>query len=357
VPTPSVTKVSDYGRVFIIGLGACTPVGLRAFPAFAAIRAGISRIAGHPFIRDKKGEPFSVATVPNLGSAERHRRLYELACRATQEALESVTAAEPLVKPVVHIGLPEVSRHFSRDAGLSLSRALTDCFSSAHPGIEFRPWFEGTAAGLLALQDASDRIQDGKSECEFVAGVDSFIDADLLESLDLERRIASSSNRWGFPPGEGAAVVTIGNQDFARRRGLRTYARVLSVATAYEPKNMHSNGVCLGEALGAVFSGAVEKAGVRITNQFCDIDGDRYREHELSYAILRVPGTTFQNATDYVAPADCWGNCGAATAPLLTLLPVGAKARLAPIGRFPMVWCGSENGRRGAMVLDLESGG
>jgi 3-oxoacyl-[acyl-carrier-protein] synthase-1 len=319
------------------------------------VRAGISGIGAHPYMRDKMGEPFSVAMVPVLASTDRSARLFEMAMLVIEEALEAIHGPGGN-RFTIHLGLPEASSDFEVNRAAALCRRLSEHFSTAASRIEVRPWMEGNAAGLLALQEAADAIESGRTTCALVGGVDSFIDVDILEALDEQRRVASSSNRWGFPPGEGAGMLAVCHVDFARERQLPILARVVSIASAFEHNGMHSDGICVGRALGAVIAAAAE-AGAPATAQYCDIDGDRYREHEFSYALLRVPANTFVNATHYVAPSDCWGNCGAATAPLLTLLPAVARARKAPVGTRPMIWCGSENGRRAAMLLDLTSGG
>jgi 3-oxoacyl-[acyl-carrier-protein] synthase-1 len=141
---------------------------------------------------------------------------------------------------------------------------------------------------------------------------------------------------------------------FARRCGLTILAWIASVAITHEAAPMGSQEICVGKGLAAAFRQATAGLGMKVSRQYCDIDGDRYREHEFSYAILRVPGTMFENAGDYVAPRDAWGQVGAASGPLLTSLPLITHARGFSPGPWPMVWSGSENGKRGAMVLHLE---
>jgi hypothetical protein len=50
-----------------------------------------------------------------------------------------------------------------------------------------------------------------------------------------------------------------------------------------------------------------------------------------------------------------WGQCGAAGAAMFATLPIVAHARGYSPGAWPMVWSGSENGRRAALVLHLPS--
>jgi 3-oxoacyl-[acyl-carrier-protein] synthase I len=333
----------------VVALAARTPVGLTAYSSAAAVRAGISRIGEHPTMVDKAGDPFRVAMDRTLDVTGRVERMFGLAASALDELLEQLPCAEhePLT---ILLGLPELGAQFSaREATLLRARWTQHLRMRCRAEIE--SFAEGNAAGVLALERALARIAAQPDRCCVVGGVDSFIDADVLEALDDTASIASSSNRWGFPPGEGAAMIAICSPSFAQRHRLRVLAAIAAVARSVEPNRAHTDTVCVGVGLADAMRNAALGAGAPITMQYCDINGERYREHEFSYAALRVPAHAFANAIEYVAPADCWGHTGAATAPLLLSLPIVFHDRGASPGARPMVWCGSDNGQRGAVVL------
>src|SRR5204863_8241044 len=52
--------------VYLVGLGATTPVGRDALSTAAAVRAGISGFAEHPYLFDTAGEPIRAAIAPWL---------------------------------------------------------------------------------------------------------------------------------------------------------------------------------------------------------------------------------------------------------------------------------------------------
>ena len=52
--------------VYFVGLGASTPVGRDALSSAAAVRAGISGFAEHPYMIDSAGEPMRAAIAPWL---------------------------------------------------------------------------------------------------------------------------------------------------------------------------------------------------------------------------------------------------------------------------------------------------
>jgi 3-oxoacyl-[acyl-carrier-protein] synthase-1 len=297
----SAVDTARFSHVCLAGAGACTSVGLTAAACSAAVRAGISGTGEHPYMRDKAGEPFAVSMVAGLEAANRLQRLHLLARMAANEALAPMSRASR-TGLVFHLGLPELSEAFTEQACAALCKGLEHALVDDGVRVTVRPWPYGNAAGLLALQHVARLVERGDIACALVGGADSLVDADLLESLDQQGRVASSSNKWGFPPGEGASVLVVCRSDFAQHHGLQQLARVACLSVGKESNSMHSDGICVGKVLGAVFSSVVSAAGTQASDQFCDIDGDRYREHEFSYAILRVPGNTFRNATDYVTP-------------------------------------------------------
>lgn len=339
-------------RTCIAAIGARTPLGRRAWPSAAAVRAGISRVAAHPYMVDKAGDPYMVAVDSTLAAVDRIERMFALATSALDEALEGVPLS-PGTKLPIWLALPEIGRHFTADSASTLARRI-----SAHVAGRCEPQLvvmtEGNAGGVWGIERAIATIESGVAPCCIVGGVDSFLDADLLEDLDAEGRIASLTNRWGFPPGEGAGMLVVCSAAFAHQTRLPRLAWIAAAVSSNEPNRMNTESICTGQGLARSMEQAAAHAGTCVTKQYCDINGERYRENELAYAILRAPAPAFENAVDYVAPADCWGHQGAASVPLLTLLPIVHHARGASPGAWPMVWCSSENGRRGALVLHLE---
>lgn len=346
-------NATNSGDCCIVGLGARTPVGLRAVTSAAAIRAGLTRLAEHPYMVDLSGDPLVVAMDRTIQEPLYIERMIRLARSALLEAMEGLPLE--LHQPLpVYLGLPQFDRFFSEHDSNALCRRLV-----TEPGtVPLRPVPvpEGNAAGVVALERATADLLGGVFACCLVVGVDSFLDPDRLDALDNERRIIARAARWGFSPGEGAGALAVCTDTFARTHRLPVLAWIAGLASAMEPSPMHTQGVCTGEGLARVMLAAASQAGVRVTKQYCDINGERYREHEQSHAILRVP-QTFVDAVDYLAPASSWGHVGAASIPLLTILPILAHTRGFSPGPWPIIWSGSESGLRGALVLRLPERG
>ena len=61
-----------------------------------------------------------------------------------------------------------------------------------------------------------------------------------------------------------------------------------------------------------------------------------------------------ESASEFVAPADCWGDVGAAGATLHLMLAAIAAHKLYARGRLAFVWGSAEGGERGAALLAVE---
>lgn len=208
----------------------------------------------------------------------------------------------------------------------------------------------------MAVQAAAEWLAQGRCQAVLVVGVDSYHDEQSLRSLELHRRLKTSDIRGGFLPGEGAGACLLVRQDMARRAGLSALARIQSGATALEPNPLRSNEPSLGEGLTAVIAAATQNLKLpqeQITLTYCDLNGERFRNEEFVFTLLRTQ-SAFRDPNDYVSPADCWGDVGAASGPLFVVLAVAAKLRGHAKGSHPLLWAASDSGYRSALALALE---
>src|SRR4051812_23160469 len=96
--------------ICIVATGARTPLGLAAAPSAAAVRAGITALADHPFMVDQVGDPMPGAVDaqidPRIMGAERFLLIAETAMSEACTPLQSVRANE--LRLPVFLGLPEI---------------------------------------------------------------------------------------------------------------------------------------------------------------------------------------------------------------------------------------------------------
>jgi 3-oxoacyl-[acyl-carrier-protein] synthase-1 len=80
------------GSICVVGVGAATSIGMTAPATAAAVRAGIAGFSDHPYMIDRIGEPFVVASAPYIDTyVDGEDRFIELALPAAREALEPVS--------------------------------------------------------------------------------------------------------------------------------------------------------------------------------------------------------------------------------------------------------------------------
>jgi 3-oxoacyl-[acyl-carrier-protein] synthase-1 len=114
--------------------------------------------------------------------------------------------------------------------------------------------------------------------------------------------------------------------------------------------------VCVGQGLTQAFRGALPAlpSGETVTDIYCDMNGEPYRADEYGFACLRTK-EWFTAASDFVSPADCWGDVAAATGPLCIVLAAVASAKAYGNGNHSFVWASSEGGERAAALLALRT--
>lgn len=341
--------------IFIIATGARTPLGLAAAPSAAAVRAGITALGDHPFMVDQVGDRMPGAVDaeidPHIMGPERFLLLAETALSEACAALQSVRANE--LRLPVFLGLPEIRPGFTEHDALTIQFGLSryDGLPQSVGDVQVFP--HGHAAGFSALAAAVAQLRNGVIEACLVGGVESYFHADTMEWLDANRQLAGSISRSGFVPGEGAGFCLLMAEEVVARLGLNPLARVSAVAIGKETKLIKTSDMCLGEGLSETVRLAVRDLRLpeeRVNDVFCDINGERYRNEEWGFVCLRL-SHYFDDPTGYRSPAECWGDMGAASGPLLAMLVCEAYVRGYSQGPRAMLWASSEGGRRGAAVL------
>jgi len=342
-------------QICIVGIGAVTAVGLTAPSAAAAVRAGIAGFGEHPFMIDRQGEPMIVARVPGLeDQPQAINRCTALAVPAAREALSPWnTARNPKGKIPLFFGLPpkrpgraaDLENHFADALGRETGIGSIECISTGH------------AAGLMALEAGCRKIVNGSAEFCLVGGVDSYLEPETLEWIEANDQLHCGLNANGFLPGEAAGFCLVCSQPAAERFNLKVLARLWTVATAREHNLIKTDTVCLGKGLTEVFQkvfSQLPSATDRIDRTICDMNGETYRADEYGFAVSRL-ATRFVSASDFVAPADCWGDIGAASGPLFVSLVIAAGQRGYAHANHNLVWTSSESGERSAAIVHSEN--
>jgi 3-oxoacyl-[acyl-carrier-protein] synthase I len=342
-------------RMVIVALGACTPVGRDVWSSAAAVRAGISGFAQHPCMIDTAGEPMRTAIAPwidiGLGGVD---RLTALLFPAIDQAMEPIAygGAAP-VRIAIALGMPSARPGLPEDIERQMRSRIQTRYAGQFRSAAMFP--AGHAAGLMAVDAATAMLARGSLDACVVAGVDSYMEPLTLEWLEANDQLHSagrSNNAWGFVPGEGAAALLLMRESMAEAVGLEPLAVVLGSGTAMEPKRIKTETVCLGEGLTQAFRGALAAlpAGAKVSDIYCDMNGEPYRADEFGFTALRTK-EHFESVSDFRAPADCWGDVCAAGGPLHLALAVVAWSKGYGEGPLALAWASAEQGQRAAILV------
>lgn len=343
-------------RFHLVPLSARTSVGATAEATAAAIRAGISRIAEHPFLLDVLGNPLLCGREPTLPAKQlgtsRMATLLDLSLGQVFAKIPALAATGARVP--VWLALPTPRPGFTEADARAVAAHLATQLSCP-----VQPIAEGHAAGMLALHAACDAITTGHIDLALVGAVDSYLSVDTLAWLDHQRRLMRPGVRGGFPPGEGSAFIAIASDDGLRRHGLPSHVRIAGVAMAKETASELSDEGLQGQALTEVITdvaGSFPDARSRFDDVYADINDERARTTDLAFALLRC-GALFRDGSQYVSTVESVGELGAVTPVLHGILGARSQARGYARGSCALILGSSWNGIRGAILLERLAAG
>jgi 3-oxoacyl-[acyl-carrier-protein] synthase I len=339
-------------EICVCGLGARTSIGLGVEASAAAARSGISGLTLHSTFKDRANEPISFAADPSLeNELPVERRMHVMLQSAIEEAVGEPLTSRAMKIDACWLAWPEPRAGLDAHMHGRLAASLADDLRLSPESIFVLQ--RGHAGGLMALQAAAQSLHRRDVDMALVVAVDSYHDRQILHSLDLRRRLMSAENRGGFPPGEAASACVLLRADSLVHRGLPRLARLRAAATALEPNTLKASTPCCGEGLSAVLSAVTQRLcseGGLVTDSYCDLNGERYRNEEFVYALLRTQHA-FVDANAYICPADCFGDVGAASGLLYLALAVTAQSRRYAKGDHAVLWAGSDDGYRSAVTV------
>jgi 3-oxoacyl-[acyl-carrier-protein] synthase-1 len=352
--------MADKGA-WVGGIGMVTPVGGCTAQTAASVRAGISRYQESP-VHNKRFQPMTMALVPDAdlpplaeplaaapGLTARQARMLRLAQPAIEEALQALPPGPP---PPLFLALPEtppgrppaVTEAFLDDLAAQSGAAIDLDQSRIFP--------TGRAGGFQAMAEAIELLAQGSLETVLVGGVDSYLDLYLLGTLDMEDRVLAEGVMDGFAPGEGAAFLLLGSEQTKQAMGLDKAAFLQPPGIASEPGHRYSDQPYKGEGLAEAVDLALTANGHGpIQTVFAGLNGENFGAKEWGVAAMRN-----QPALDpdfrFEHPADCFGDTGAAVAPLLVgLAAVGLRD--GTLSGPCLAWSSSEAEQRAAACMTL----
>jgi 3-oxoacyl-[acyl-carrier-protein] synthase-1 len=335
--------------------GMVTAVGFNAASSCAAMRAGISGVKQTNLWDAESGEYISAAKVPLPHWWEGLGKLAELAAPAIHECL---VAAAPV--PASQIAL------FLGIAGADRPHRLKGLEDELLDEIEFRLDVRfhreskiiprSQVSAVVGIQEAARLIDKGLVRFCIVAGVDSFLQQNVVEAYMQERRVLTPKNSNGFIPGEAGCAVLVGTADGAIEGELR----VLGCGLAWEEATVTSGKPLRGDGLAEAMGTAFSEAGITIFEvnyRITDLDGEHYKFKEATIAPTRFHKKRKEGLFDLWHPIEYLGEVGAAIGSCVMGLALYADRKHYAPG--PVVLChfGSDDGERSVMVASFEPWG
>jgi 3-oxoacyl-[acyl-carrier-protein] synthase-1 len=200
----------------------------------------------------------------------------------------------------------------------------------------------------MAIQEAWNLVMSGAAEFCVAGGADSYVDDDTLAWIEDSFQLHNASNAYGFIPGEAAGLALLTSKESASEHHLGVLAEILSITTTQEHHRIKTDSVCTGvgmtEAVRQVLR-ALPDDQSQVDQVFCDQNGETYRANEYGFTLTRT-GEWFVDGSDFLAPADCWGDVGAASGPLLLGLASSAASGAYTKGPLSLLSTSSEGGHR-----------
>lgn len=248
-------------------------------------------------------------------------------------AVVTIGAVVPEADPL--LGLTEDRLGIAVEA---MQDAVTETLDAA--GVAVEEWFVGPL-GHAGVGQAVHAVRDIESPAHLILAVDSFCDRARIAAAVDAGLIHSDKSPWGFVPGEAAGALWL------LREADTLPPRVLNTGSAFEPvgerSEEESDYSALSEAVRDAFSGAGEG---KAAQWYADMNNDRYRASEASYALHRASAFWLEDDVELVQPAVSFGDCGAASGMCAMALALGSKTTSVISGS-------STGGLRSVMVVGV----
>jgi 3-oxoacyl-[acyl-carrier-protein] synthase-1 len=340
-------------KAIIGATSAICSIGGTSEQVWASARAGIARI-GNSNVLDKHFDPIQMGLVPEeklppldpaigaLGLPQRARRILRLSA----PLLKAVT--KELKQPVrVFVGLPEFKGEHAKwleEFLPLLSQASAVQIDMDASAVVPR----GRAAALRALESALESLDSDPATPVVVGGVDTFLDLKLLADLDAEGRLLGPHVMDGFIPGEGAAFFVLHSP--TDLPSVRT-AALEGVASVKDPGFRHGTSPAKGEGLADAIDmlRTQSEDSAPIATTFAGFNGENFDAKLWGVAQMRH-NDFFSPQLLIEHPADKYGDAGAATGALLTVMAATALSKRQRPGPA-LIWAASDSEMRACALL------
>lgn len=272
-----------------------------------------------------------------------HTFMVQMAAAALLDCLSESARGYPMA---VFMACPELLPNKSARIETSF---LYDLKALSHCNIDLansRCIHGGRAAGFAALETAYKYFHATGREFALIGGVDSYRFFDgQLESLDEDQRLLAEGAADGFAPGEGASFLLLASPEAWRKHALTPPLFLGRPGAGREVGHRFSEEPYRGDGLTQAFRQALASVPqLPIASIYSSLNGESFAAKELGVARIRNREKLNENLK-VNHPADCFGDLGAAMAPMMFSLIAHNEKQPS------LVYCASDGAERGAACV------
>lgn len=342
--------------MYIAGIGMITAVGANTAMTAAAVRAGVSGYAASRFFTEGTREPITMGRVPKevidpsefgFDDGSYKNSVIMMAIVALREAL----AGRPIKKPIpLLLAVPEAGVP-AIDPMRLITRLTEQKDLPLHADL-VRTLDSGRAAGIEGLMLAHHYLTQQRADFVVVGGSDSSADVMRLLQLEKMERLLTPESKDGFAPGEGAGFLLLTSRPELALAHNGHLVAINLPGIAEEPGHLHSKLPYRGDGLDQAFKKALGESPrpSGIHSIYSSMNGEHHWAKEYGVAYTRNRDA-FRDPVGTEHPADCFGDLGAATAPVLIALAAEHLFSHAQ-ARAHLVYSSSDYAKRGAVVVE-----
>ncbi|BFM19633.1 hypothetical protein [Gilvimarinus japonicus] len=306
-----------FSPMHISGAGICCSLGMSLTAVDCALRAGLDQFS-HSNFTDSKNESLRVAqmSTEELTGSDRLAKWCALAID------ESITHASHPQKnsPIDLSTTPLLLLAAERDRPHSNDHFYRDIFSAIqqHTNTDFhensRIITSGRAGIGIALQLAQQWLVSEPINNIIIAGADSFLDSATINHYAGQQRLYTAQNSDGFIPGEAAAAIIVSRQESSADT-----TTILGVGVTQEQRPTNNTAPNRAFELTHALAQAITQSSIpysAYTHRYSDQNGESSFAREAAHALTRLGARGLKQLSTQTT-ADCTGEIGAATGPLM----------------------------------------
>ena len=318
--------MSDQAKMYIAGIGMVTPVGANTAMTAAAIRAGVSGYHATGYF-NQQGQPITMTRVPreifesmqaDIDPGRYQSAQYDHIIIMSILALREALAGQSIKKPIpLILAMPEERPNVSYvPTDLLIANLVSQKDLPLHVDL-VRCIYAGRAGGIQGLELAQHYLSHQKADFVLLGGSDSHWDSSRFRELDKAGRLLAPSSKDGFAPGEGAGFLLLTRHlERAVVRDKHIVA-LCQPGSSQEPGHLYSEKPYRGDGLDQAFKKAlIDYRGIAIRTIYASMNGENHWAKEYGVAYTRNQAS-FHDPAKVEHPADCYGDLGAATGPVL----------------------------------------